>query len=74
MKSIQYIFLWLMISVAASAQLSGWEWQNPHPQGSDLFSVAVIDANTATAVGAFGTILRTTNGGGPWRSSCAAVR
>jgi len=42
----------------ASFAQSGWYWQNPLPQGNPL-----VDANTGTAVGNFGTILRTNNGG-----------
>ena len=42
---------------------SGWFWQNPLPQGNDLLAVSFTDANTGTAVGSGGTILRTTNGG-----------
>ena len=42
---------------------SGWFWQNPLPQGNRLNSVCFTDANTGTAVGSAGTILRTTTGG-----------
>ncbi|MCK4548296.1 MAG: hypothetical protein KAW17_12745, partial [Candidatus Eisenbacteria sp.] len=40
-----------------------WFWQNPLPQGNSLSDVCFTDANTGTAVGAIGTILRTTDGG-----------
>jgi hypothetical protein len=43
---------------------SGWFWQNPLPQGNWLNGVSFTDANTGTAVGSGGTILRTTDGGG----------
>ena len=43
---------------------SGWFWQNPLPQGDTLSGVSFVDANTGTAVGGGGTILRTTDGGG----------
>ena len=45
---------------------SGWFWQNPLPQGNPLNRVSFVDANTGTAVGDFGTILRTTDGGATW--------
>ena len=49
----------------ANAQ-SGWYWQNPLPQGNTLNGVFFTDANTGTAVGDVGTIIRTTNGGTNW--------
>ena len=56
---------WMLLSRPAVAQ-SGWFWQNPLPQGNELFATAVVDANTAVAVGDVGTILRTTDGGATW--------
>jgi hypothetical protein len=44
----------------------GWVWQNPLPQGNDLYSVAFSDASHGWAVGDGGTILATTNGGATW--------
>src|SRR6266513_2933468 len=41
-------------------------WQNPLPQGNHLFAVSFIDANNGTAVGWYGIILRTTDGGANW--------
>src|SRR6266567_567591 len=43
-----------------------WVWQNPLPQGNDLFGLSFTDANNGTAVGLHGTILRTTDGGQHW--------
>ncbi len=48
-----------------SAQ-AGWFWQNPLPQGNSLGAVAMVDANTVTAVGEVGTILRTDDAGVTW--------
>src|SRR5713226_1443217 len=45
---------------------SGWFWQNPLPQGNHLEAAATLDPSTVVAVGAGGTILRTTNGGATW--------
>jgi photosystem II stability/assembly factor-like uncharacterized protein len=47
-------------------QESAWFWQNPLPQGNDLYAVLFADGNTGTAVGNGGTILRTTDGGATW--------
>src|ERR1043166_5195450 len=44
----------------------GWFWQNPLPQGNDLFNVAAIDGQHALAIGASGTILQTTDAGTTW--------
>src|SRR5206468_10994002 len=43
-----------------------WVWQNPLPQGNGLFGLSFTDANNGTAVGWYGTILRTTDGGRHW--------
>ena len=46
-----------------NAQSNAWQWQNPLPQGNSLRSVFFTDANTGYAVGLYGTILKTNNGG-----------
>src|ERR1051325_4935340 len=43
-----------------------WVWQNPLPQGNTLQDFSFIDTNNGFAVGARGTILRTTDGGNNW--------
>src|SRR5262245_11847528 len=43
-----------------------WKWQRPLPQGNPLNAVSFTDANSRTAVGDGGTILRTTDGGSHW--------
>src|SRR5215217_1079697 len=43
-----------------------WVWQNPLPQGNDLFGLSFSDINNGTAVGLSGTIVRTTDGGRHW--------
>lgn len=48
-----------------SAQ-TGWYWQNPLPQGNDLFGVSAISPSVVVAVGANGTIIRTPDGGSTW--------
>ncbi|UCD56149.1 MAG: hypothetical protein JSV16_09930, partial [Candidatus Hydrogenedentota bacterium] len=52
---------------------TGWVWQNPLPQGNTLRSVCFADANTGTAVGDCGTILRTTDGGATWVSQTSGT-
>src|SRR6266851_4011468 len=62
--------LMLFVSVtgigASSFAESGWFWQNPLPQGNDLFAAAGVDPSTVVAVGDVGTILRTEDGGATW--------
>ena len=43
-----------------------WRWQNPLPQGNNLRDVALVNANTGTVVGDYGTIVRTADGGKTW--------
>jgi hypothetical protein len=49
------------LPVVVTSADSGWFWQNP--QGNTLYSVTVVDAHIALAVGQAGTILKTTDGG-----------
>ena len=51
-----------------------WTWQNPIPQGNDLFAVRFSDPNSGWAVGARGLILRTTDGGGNWAIQESGIR
>ncbi len=44
----------------------GWFLQNPYPVPDDLYSLNVLDANTAVAVGQGGTIIKTTDAGATW--------
>ncbi len=43
-----------------------WFWQNQSPQGNGLRSMSWIGASDGWAVGAAGTVLRTTDGGMTW--------
>ena len=56
-------FFFLLITQLCFAQ---WFWQNPLPQGNDLEKVYSFNQNTAIAVGATGTILKTIDGGLTW--------
>src|SRR3954453_23742166 len=44
---------------------SGWSWGNPLPQGNTLRAMAFY-GTTGYAVGDFGTLLKTTDGGANW--------
>jgi len=51
---------------AAGSSSRQWVWQNPRPQGNTLQDFSFIDTNNGFAVGARGTILKTTDGGNNW--------
>src|ERR1043165_4648062 len=50
----------------AGSSSGQWVWQNPLPQGNTLQDCSFVDTNNGFAVGARGTILRTTDGGNNW--------
>ncbi len=43
-----------------------WTLQSPNPTGQPLYDVDMISATEAWAVGSYGTIIRTSNGGRSW--------
>ncbi len=49
-----------------NAQSSGWSFINPLPTNVTLKSVKIFDQNNAIAIGYYGTVIRTTNGGINW--------
>jgi len=62
-KLLQTLFFLLLVTQICFAQ---WELQNPNTY--PLLDVILIDANYGIAVGAFGTILKTTDGGVTWHN------
>ena len=62
MRTLKISLLVSILSITISAQ-DGWFWQNPLPQGNDLSSVHFVDEYVGWAIGKFGTIIRTTDGG-----------
>src|SRR5260221_1968952 len=70
MKAIALLYLLTAgISPAQLVDDSGWSHENPvrtgeSPGGVGLSGVAVLDSEAVVAVGSYGTILRTTDGGG----------
>src|SRR5215472_14280105 len=58
------------IRTSASLADPAWFWQNPPAQDrGGVLSVATFDAQTAVAVGYYGFILRTNDGGTTWTAS-----
>ncbi|MEI6683501.1 MAG: YCF48-related protein [Bacteroidota bacterium] len=60
------VILVLFLPVTALSQVSGWQWRNPAPQGNDLYKVIFTDSLTGFAVGGYGTMLNTLDGGRTW--------
>ncbi len=64
MKSlVNGTFLTLFLTQICFAQ---WFWENPLPAGNDLNDVFMFDSSFGIAVGTFGTILKTSDGGENW--------
>ena len=67
---IQVVFFFLTLTEAYSQ--SGW-FSQFSGTGNDLTDVCFTDANNGTAVGTYGTIIRTTNGGTNWISQTSGI-
>ncbi len=48
------------------SQQQNWTWQNPLPQGNDLFQVNAIDENLTYTIGNGGTVMKSSDGGITW--------
>ncbi len=53
------------VAAPVSVGHSGWSWGNPTPQGEGLNAVA-FDGSSGFAVGDFGTVVGSTDGGATW--------
>ena len=60
-----YLLLVLLLYHLTLAQ-SGWEWQNPKPQGNSLSTVQALDANTFLAWGQNETQMKTSDFANTW--------
>ncbi len=68
---IKKIFFSLIISIiffamTLKSQENGWFWINPTPLGTRLNDIHGFDEHTAIAVGDFGIVTKTDNGGIDW--------
>jgi len=66
MRNLYLICVALILIQFTTLAQEGWFLQNPLPQGNTLYSVYFTDSNTGWAVGDFGAILKTTDGGTSW--------
>lgn len=76
MKKILYSLVVLIFQLSSISELTAqqnWFWQNPVPQGNTLRGVSFADANNGTAVGNFGTIIHTANGGITWTNQTSGT-
>ena len=61
------IFTLLIISLVINLDAQEeWYWQNPLPQGNSLRDIQIIDDNIVYAIGHYGSIIKTTDGGNNW--------
>ncbi len=60
------LILIFMVVTALSLAQQGWYWQNPLPQGNNLYDVYFHDRTNGWALGADGTILYTNDQGYSW--------
>src|ERR1041385_4332952 len=58
--------LLIIITTLSFTQQSGWEWQNPLPQGNGIYDLWRFNDNHFLFVGNAGTIVETTDGGNTW--------
>lgn len=66
MKSFLVITVSTFLITAALPGQTSWQWVNPLPQGNLLNGVESTGPDTTFAVGDYGTVIKTTNGGVTW--------
>ncbi len=66
MNNIRILVLSTILISATGAGQTSWQWVNPLPQGNLLNGITSVNADTILAVGDYGTIIKTTNGGTTW--------
>ena len=62
-KTTLFTIVLVIFTLGGQAQ---WHWVNPLPQGNPLNDIFFADAITGYAVGNYGTIFKTTDGGNNW--------
>jgi photosystem II stability/assembly factor-like uncharacterized protein len=61
------LLFWLAIPSQEILAQEAWQWRNPLPQGNDIMAVRFFNNNSVVAVAAFGTALRSPDGGNTWK-------
>lgn len=66
MSMLKIYLVLVALTLIFKANGQDWKWVNPTPSGNQLNVVKYLDSNTAMAVGNYGTILLSNNGGQDW--------
>jgi photosystem II stability/assembly factor-like uncharacterized protein len=64
------LILWsvtLLLCTASTVFAEGWEWVWPKPQGNNLIDIQFVGNALGFAVGQYGTLITTTDGGRSWQ-------
>lgn len=65
MKAYTLIYaLLFFLTIPGQAQ---WQWSHPLPQGNALYCIGFIDSVNGLAMGEYGAIVKTSDGGESWR-------
>ena len=72
-KNVLLFFVLLCAFGELHAQ-DNWIWKNPLPEGNALNSVYFVNSDTGYAVGDYGTIIETVNGGVSWTVQYSRTR
>ena len=63
---MKYIIIIFCISLSTLSFAVDWTWQNPLPQGYKLKGINILDTNTVTMLGDYGTLVKSSDGGDSW--------
>ena len=63
---ITLLLIVVFIPIASSQQIDNWEWLHPKPQGNSLNAIDFVNDNIGYTDGAFGSILKSIDGGSYW--------
>ncbi|MFI5212211.1 MAG: hypothetical protein ACHQIH_04960, partial [Ignavibacteria bacterium] len=63
-KILLSIALIFTVTLSVHSQ-NGWVWQNPLPQGNDMFDLELVNSTTAYAL-CFNSVMKSTNSGNNW--------
>jgi photosystem II stability/assembly factor-like uncharacterized protein len=69
MKKLFTVLIVCAFTVITFGQVFDWQWQNPKPHGNTMRAVKILGPNTIVALGAAGTVQKTTNNGITWEVS-----
>ena len=64
---MQLVKVSLLVFIFSFSMFAQWYFQNPYPTGNNLICLKFVNSEVGWAVGEFGTILKTTNGGTTWK-------